>query len=167
MLTQDFVSIEYARFLRRAAAAALDGVLFASVSMLILVVVYGKAYLGWLHEDTSGGFYGWLDPIVNQVLPIIVPALFWVRLGATPGKLLMECCVVDAVTFEKISFSRALLRSFAYLVSLATFGLGFIWVIWDKRGQSFHDKIARTVVVIETDTWARVHQEWNQAGLPS
>lgn len=167
MLTQSSVSMVYARFFRRAAAAVLDGVLLASLSMLILVAVYGNAYLSWLSEDTSGGFYGWLDPIVNQVLPIIVPALFWVRLGATPGKLLLECRVVDAVTFDKISFGRALLRSFAYLVSVAPFGLGFFWVIWDKRAQSFHDKIARTVVVLETDTWVHVQQEWKKSGLPS
>lgn len=167
MLKHHSASIVYARFFRRAAAAVLDSVLLASLSMLILVGVYGKAYLGWLHEDTSGGFYGWLDPLVNQVLPILVPALFWVRLGATPGKMLMECQVVDAVTFEKISFKRALLRSFAYLVSVATFGLGFFWVIWDKRAQSFHDKIAGTVVVVETDSWDRVDQEWKKAGLPS
>lgn len=32
-------------------------------------------------------------------------------------------------------------------VSGLVFGLGYFWAIWDKDGQTWHDKIAGTVVV--------------------
>lgn len=42
---------------------------------------------------------------------------------------------------------QAAIRYFAYLVSILPLGLGFLWIIWDKRRQGFHDLIARTVVL--------------------
>lgn len=167
MLTASGRMIIYARFWRRVGAGILDGILLTALSMLILIAGYGPAYVEWLRGPTTDGMYGWLDPVVNQLLPIVLPALFWVWIGATPGKTLLDCRVVDAVTLEKISFARALLRSVAYIASFIPLGLGFLWIIWDKRAQGFHDKIAGTVVITETDMWAELQDEWINAGMPS
>jgi uncharacterized RDD family membrane protein YckC len=70
---------------------------------------------------------------------------------ATPGKLLMSCHVVDAKTGNRISVLQAILRYFGYIISLLSLCLGFLWIIWDKRKQGFHDKIAGTVVIQDAD----------------
>jgi uncharacterized RDD family membrane protein YckC len=35
-----------------------------------------------------------------------------------------------------------------YPVSMSAFFLGFLWMLWDPRQQGWHDKIARTLVVV-------------------
>ena len=72
---------------------------------------------------------------------------FWVKKGATPGKMLFGLQVRDAKTGQFISVPRALLRYFSYLISSVILCLGLIWVGFDKKKQGWHDKIAKTVVV--------------------
>jgi uncharacterized RDD family membrane protein YckC len=35
-----------------------------------------------------------------------------------------------------------------YPLSTIVFFLGFLWMLWDPRQQGWHDKLARTIVVI-------------------
>jgi uncharacterized RDD family membrane protein YckC len=35
-----------------------------------------------------------------------------------------------------------------YPMSVAAFFLGFLWMLWDPRQQGWHDKLARTIVVM-------------------
>jgi uncharacterized RDD family membrane protein YckC len=66
--------------------------------------------------------------------------------GQTPGKMVMGIKVVK-VTEEKMTFGTAFLRWVGHLISGAVLYLGFLWVLIDKRKQSWHDKIAGTFVV--------------------
>ncbi|RME53232.1 MAG: RDD family protein [Deltaproteobacteria bacterium] len=68
-------------------------------------------------------------------------------LGATPGKAIAGLEVVDADTGKRISFRRALLRTMSYFVSMSFSYLGFLWAMWDKNQQAWHDKIANTMVI--------------------
>ncbi len=71
---------------------------------------------------------------------------FWSAGGQTPGKMLLGIRVIST-DGEIISFWRALLRWFAEIIAAIPFYLGFLWIIWDKDKQGWHDKIAGTVVV--------------------
>jgi uncharacterized RDD family membrane protein YckC len=42
---------------------------------------------------------------------------------------------------------QAGLRTLGYLLSLATCGAGFLWVLFNQRKQALHDRIANTVVI--------------------
>jgi uncharacterized RDD family membrane protein YckC len=55
--------------------------------------------------------------------------------------------VVDARTGGTIDYSRAFVRSLGRLVASLVCALGYLWVIWDKEKQGWHDKIATTYVV--------------------
>jgi uncharacterized RDD family membrane protein YckC len=72
-----------------------------------------------------------------------------VKFLGTPGKLLLNCHVVDATTGASLRAGQAVLRYFAYIISTLPLCLGFLWIAWDKRKQGFHDKIAKSVVVIQ------------------
>jgi uncharacterized RDD family membrane protein YckC len=85
-------------------------------------------------------------------LPAVLTIVLWVVLGATPGKFLMGCHIVDQRTGRRPSIARALLRYFGYLLSALPLGLGFFWILWDRRHQGWHDKVAGTLVVMEDDT---------------
>uniref|UniRef100_UPI003341943D RDD family protein n=1 Tax=Wolbachia endosymbiont (group B) of Pilophorus perplexus TaxID=3066160 RepID=UPI003341943D len=90
--------------------------------------------------------------ILNQIVQFIMlfsyVVYMWIRFGATPGKLLLGLRVVSAQTFEKLTLKQAIKRFFSFILSTAPLFLGFIWANFDKRCQTWHDKIADTVVVI-------------------
>ncbi|WP_333022997.1 RDD family protein [Wolbachia endosymbiont of Pentidionis agamae] len=89
--------------------------------------------------------------ILNQVMQLLMLSSYvtytWVKLSATPGKLIFGLRVVDSVTFEKITFKQAIKRFFAFILSVVPLFLGFFMSHFNKRCQTWHDKIASTVVV--------------------
>ena len=72
---------------------------------------------------------------------------FWQMYQATPGKLLLNIKIICIETGAKPNFKQLVVRYLAYFVSFITLGLGFLWVIWDKKNQGLHDKLAKTAVV--------------------
>lgn len=140
---------EYAGFWRRGAAWFLDLLFLTPITVVVLHLVYGRAYWRWLSSDEVTLFYGFWDPVVNYGLPLAFVVGLWAWIGATPGKWVMGCRVLDMRTGHFPSPGRALLRFAAYLASYLPLGLGFFWAAWDRRKQGFHDKIAGTIVVRE------------------
>lgn len=148
--------IHYAGFWRRLLAYLLDYFLFSAIVAPLLVVIYGRDYFYWSAEQTEFlATYGLSDFLLTMLLPIILIISFWVKLGATPGKLLLDCRVVDAATLQPPGWKKALLRCLAYAVSILPFGLGFVWIAVDKRKQGLHDKLAKTLVLRQADDYAR------------
>jgi uncharacterized RDD family membrane protein YckC len=47
-----------------------------------------------------------------------------------------------------LTFPVALVRALASVLSLIVFFIGFLWIIWDRDKQAWHDKIAGTEVVL-------------------
>ncbi len=77
--------------------------------------------------------------------------IFWVNYdGATPGKKLLGIKIVRD-NGEKLTYPTAFIRYIGFILSGLTlvflFGLGYLWVIWDKKKQALHDKFAGTVVI--------------------
>ena len=76
--------------------------------------------------------------------------IFWVNYdGATPGKKLLGIKIAKD-NGEKLTYPIAFIRWIGSMISAATmffFGIGYLWIIWDKKKQALHDKIAGTVVV--------------------
>lgn len=88
-----------------------------------------------------------LNQIVQFIMLFSYVAYMWIRFAATPGKLLLGLRVVDEQTFGKMTLRQATKRFFSFILSVAPLFLGFIWSNFDKRCQTWHDKIAGTVVV--------------------
>jgi uncharacterized RDD family membrane protein YckC len=88
------------------------------------------------------------------VIALVVGSLivgFWRYCGATPGKLAVGVKIVDATTGAAPSTGRLVIRLACYLVSALPFYLGFLWIVFDRRKQGWHDKIAGTVVIQDPD----------------
>jgi uncharacterized RDD family membrane protein YckC len=151
--------VRYAGFWRRFAAIALDYILFSSLLFLVLYLIHGRDYLHWALHVKERAVYSLTQGLLNYVLLPVVIVLFWLRMSATPGKLLLGCRIVDADTLQPLRFRQALLRCLGYAVSFIPLGFGFIYAAWDPRKQGLHDKIARTVVIVE-DEADRLLQEW-------
>src|SRR5690606_4044761 len=89
---------------------------------------------------------------LTQLLNMIVGSLYYViliaRSGQTIGKKLFKIKVVSLSTNTPPSYGKAFLREVVgKLISSVIVGLGYFWTIWDKKKQTWHDKIAGTVVI--------------------
>jgi uncharacterized RDD family membrane protein YckC len=153
-------TVRYAGFWRRFAALILDYILFSSILFLINYCIHGSAYLRWA-MNPERATYNITDALLTFVIWPAVIATFWVRMAATPGKLLLGCRVVDAATLKPPRMGQALLRCCGYLISFVLLCLGFIYAAFDPRKQGLHDKIARTVVIVE-DEADQLLQEWQE-----
>ena len=130
-----------AGFFRRLAAFAIDWLVLSILADIVSFAYrFGSgADPGIVHLNIALGF--------SSVLFILYFTLFTGEGGQTLGKMLLGIRVQD-LDGSTIGFGRAFLRSMGYFVSVffMTF-LGFLWALWDKKNQTWHDKIAGTVVV--------------------
>ncbi|OAV28797.1 hypothetical protein AO368_1223 [Moraxella catarrhalis] len=139
----DDSEFEYAGFWIRFAACIVDNLIIMIISAPYWF--YNYQQMAAMPVDQMP-LYSAGDAILHLVIGAAV-VWFWVKKGATPGKMLFGLQVRDAKTGQFISVPRALLRYFSYLISYLILCLGFIWAGFDKKKQGWHDKIAKTVVV--------------------
>lgn len=152
-------TVRYAGFWRRCAALVLDYILFGSLLFLAIYLIHGPEYLRWSMHIQDRAVYSPAEALLTYVLLPAVIVIFWVRMSATPGKLLLNCRVVDAATLKPPRLGQAVLRCYCYIVSFIPLGFGFIYAAWDPRKQALHDKIARTVVIVEDEADSLL-REW-------
>ena len=131
--------IEYAGFWRRVAASLIDTILMVVV-LAMLAVPLGLMGVP-LMMGHSGSF------LITDIIPMVIVITLWLKFGATPGKQLLDCQIVDAQTGNSLRLGQSILRYLGYILSALPLCLGFLWVAWSPRKQGFHDYIARTVVI--------------------
>jgi uncharacterized RDD family membrane protein YckC len=152
-------SPEYVGFWSRVLATTIDLILSSLLVAPLVNAFYGSSTSGDLGalsgspDDVlswaSGAFAikGPADFLISFVLPAAATIAFWVARQATPGKMVIHARIVDAVTLEKPSPGKLLVRYLGYYVCFFSLCLGFAWVGWDPRKQGWHDKMAGTVVI--------------------
>ncbi len=90
-----------------------------------------------------------LDPHGHQIHVVLLAAygaVMWKLRGSTVGGIACNLQVVR-IDGRELDWETAIVRALSCFLSLAVFGLGFIWIAFDPAGQAWHDKIAGTVVV--------------------
>ena len=145
-----------AGFVRRCMAVLIDFSLLILVTTIITLLLpnlpWWSREAGWtLKEYELTGY--WV-----QLAVVAVMLFCWVRLQGTPGKLLMNCRIIDIKTGIRPSFGTAVIRCLGYLVSAVPLFLGFFWILWDRRRQGFHDKLAGTLVVMDDESEKSLQQ---------
>lgn len=136
-------------------AIVIDILLILALTAPLEYLVYGHDYFFWVTKNIDLlNVYGVWDALLTHVLPLLLIVTFWRLKGATPGKRLMHCKVVDAETLGQLSWRQAVTRLLTYALSILPFYLGFFWIIWDKHRQGFHDKLAHTLVLYAPDDYA-------------
>jgi uncharacterized RDD family membrane protein YckC len=125
---------------RRFAAQLLDGV----AVWVILLLVMGLA--GGLGAATgSGGLT--LTSFFWGLAAYTVFALWFLSQGKTPGKWMVGIRVIDKRQGSVPGLGRMLVRELiGKFLSGLILGIGYLWAIFDRDGQAWHDKVAGTVV---------------------
>lgn len=141
----DNKSRRYAGFWARVVASLIDTLLWVIVAFPVLYLIYGDSY--FLPDVDAPFVAGTADTIINWVLPIFIIIGFWVLKQGTPGKILLKMKIVDAKTGGCPTMKQWIIRYLGYIPAMIVFFLGFFWIVWDKKKQGWHDKLAGTVVV--------------------
>ena len=122
-----------AGFWRRFGAVLIDGIMLGLIT-------------GILIELTKGGGYA---------LGFIVAVAYYTYFeggprGQTLGKRALGIRVIDFDTGASIGYSRAAIRYVTSILSALIIYIGYLWMLWDREKQCWHDKTANSVVVPES-----------------
>ena len=71
---------------------------------------------------------------------------FWVTGGQTVGMKAWRLRII-CQNGQPLSWQKALARYLSACLSVASFGLGFIWAAVDRKKQSWHDKLSGTRLI--------------------
>lgn len=136
---------KYAGFLIRLVAKIIDDLIL----LILLLPVYLISFLA-VGDPTPEDFpfLSMVYMIAWLIVLILYDIFFIKKYNATPGKRVMGIKVVK-IDKSKITWGDSIFRWFIYKLGSGwwVLFLGVLWIIWDKKKQSWHDKAARTVVV--------------------
>lgn len=137
----------YSGFWRRVGAVIIDG-LILSIPNSIIGAIFGD-------NGGVGVSYGFQpgEVLIVNLLTTLIGVAYYALLeggarGQTVGKMALGIRVVDANTFQPgIGIGRGVGRYFARILSAIPLGLGYFWMLWDNRKQTWHDKLVSSLVV--------------------
>ncbi len=142
----------WARFPRsslesRFVAHALDAVVVALAQSLLLIVLLAATLLvAPGRRILSSAPLSFADWRLLLIVGFAYHSVLIGRTGQTVGKRLCALAVVGRDGAPP-GIGRGAMRAAAQLASLATLGLIFLWVVWDRDHRGLHDRIADTAVV--------------------
>lgn len=150
---------QYAGFTSRLIAYAIDTIIaiagisviwwLVNVTVNLLKVPEVLAALGWSDKfdflvNSSGDFV--LRGFIFIFGVGLYQVFFLTLTNRTIGKSVMGLQVVP-LRGGRIGILRAILRYLGYIISIIPLFFGFIWILFSRRRQGWHDKIAGTCVV--------------------
>ncbi len=124
------VTGERAGFWVRFGASLVDGILVGIVSVVLDLAL-----------KTAGSGIGFLLTIAYYVY------CEGSERGQTVGKAALGIQVRSSTSGGPLGYGRAFLRYVGRIVSTIPLFLGYFWMLWDDNKQTWHDKIAGSVVV--------------------
>lgn len=125
-----------ASFWERLAALIIDELI-----LLIPVIAVQLLIVRFLPSARAFNF------VVSTLILLTYNIYFLNRMSATPGKRAMKLKVVTD-TYGRISLGQIVFReSIGKWLSRLFIELGFLWVLIDKKRQSWHDKIVHSYVI--------------------
>jgi uncharacterized RDD family membrane protein YckC len=131
-------------FFRRLAAMIYDSLLLVGIwflaTALLLPLNAGQAF-------HSGQFF---YPIYLLCVSFAFYGWFWTHGGQTLG---LKAWKIKVLTFDQtpLSWQQAAVRFAAAILSLAVCGLGFFWIVWDKKSYAWHDYLSKTSLFFEPE----------------
>ena len=135
-------NITLATLQKRGLAYMIDEIL---ISVLFALIYFDQIPDNMTTEemiDAVNGLFGYV-----VVLKVIYQTYFVWMYGATLGKIAMKIRVISTDDLEKPSFLFSLSRAVFRIVSESIFYLGFVWAALNPKRETWHDRVANTLVV--------------------
>jgi uncharacterized RDD family membrane protein YckC len=145
--------VVYAGFWRRFCAFLLDSLILGTVSTITKFII--GFVMGAVATASGSVITSQMDlsaSLISSLVLLLLQAVYFVGFtgakGQTFGKMAFKIKVVKIGTNEACGYVKAFLREIVgRLISAFVIGLGYFWMLWDKDKQTWHDKIAGTVVI--------------------
>ena len=132
-----------AGFLKRVLALVYDSLLIGAIVLvlsLLLVFVNGG-------YPESGSFVSFIQFFILIFAGPIFYSYFWIaNKGQTTG---MQAWKIQLVTVDEteLNIKKTMLRCLISTISFACFGMGYLWVLYDKDNLSWSDILTKTKVI--------------------
>ena len=151
---------QYANFGQRLVALIIDGLVVGIPTAILFGIWWAAApkhYVSCTVNNEPGICH---VPTGASIGVVVLLGLVWLvaviggyfgrmvgRTGRTLGNRAMGTQVVSLETGRPIGTGRAIGRYFGRILSGMFCYLGYLWMLWDKDRQTWHDKIVGSVVV--------------------
>jgi len=135
-------NITLATLQKRGLAYMIDEIL---ISVLFALIYFDQIPDNMTTEEMIDAINGLFGYVV--VLKVIYQTYFVWMYGATLGKIAMKIRVISTDDLEKPSFLFSLSRAVFRIVSESIFYLGFVWAALNPKRETWHDRVANTLVV--------------------
>ena len=132
-----------AGFLKRVLALVYDSLLIGAIVLvlsLLLVFVNGG-------YPESGSFVSFIQFFILVFAGPIFYSYFWsVNKGQTTG---MQAWKIKLVTTDEteLNINKTMLRCLISTISFACFGMGYLWILYDKDNLSWSDILTKTKII--------------------
>ena len=132
-----------AGFLKRVLALVYDSLLIGAIVLvlsLLLVFVNGG-------YPESGSFVSFIQFFILIFAGPIFYSYFWIaNKGQTTG---MQAWKIQLVTVDEteLNIKKTMLRCLISTISFACFGMGYLWILYDKDNLSWSDILTKTKVI--------------------
>ena len=120
-------------FWRRFGATFIDGIILVILTGVLVALLKGGGYaLGFI---VAISYYTYFEGGPR---------------GQTLGKRALGIRVIDFDGGGSIGYPRAAIRYVTSIVSAIVIYIGYLWMLWDREKQCWHDKTSNAVVVPES-----------------
>lgn len=161
-----------AGFVSRLLALLIDVAVLAGLLLICGVIWYALLFVmpRGLSNAVPAGLRGLLSLLAQVAIPVVTAVtvvcgyflFFFTVTGQTLGKRAIGLRVV-AAEGGKLPARRAALRLAGYFISALPFYYGFLAMLLDDRRRTWHDRLARTLVVYAWD--ARADERFLARGI--
>lgn len=151
-------ALRYAGFWIRFGAILIDAVILSVVQGVIFMALFGGAFITVFQQVSRGvpepdpalagsvlASVGMFQ-LVSFAAQLAYSIFFWVRFGATPGKMALGLKVVKA-SGGPLTAGLAIGRYSGVILSSLILGIGFMMAGWDDQKRALHDRLAGTRVI--------------------
>jgi uncharacterized RDD family membrane protein YckC len=138
--TSTYATSTYATWGRRVVALLVD----LAILLAMVAVVYG---LSRLFHGTAAAWFAVIAYTIVAAVNFYNKCVRMGRSGQTWGKQLMGFGLIREQTGKPMGLWRAVVRELAHALDYFLLGIGFLLPLWDRKRQTFADKIMKTVAV--------------------
>ena len=121
--------MQFAGFWRRFAAAFIDGLIIGVLPNIVINTGHGST-----------------NNSLSFILGFAYSIWMLTNYQATVGMMVLKI-KIEKETGGKVTYKDTILRYFAGILSAVALFIGYLWMIWNPKKQTWHDILAKTVVV--------------------
>lgn len=137
------LNVVYAGFWSRYFAMVIDTlIVWTPLVVLIFILVFAN-----LWDSIGDNPMSTLMSVIALIIQATYNVYFISRSGQTPGKKILKIKVQEVSTGKNLGIVAVVLREVIGKFISSFFDLGYIWMLRDPNKQTWHDKIAKSVVV--------------------